>query len=110
MSAAMTQAPFWGVATLGVALLASTIFAVVALTRSAIKSDAARRAAVARLLANPAQMQRVWFVQREYNTRYEVLLYARDAAGKQLTLAFPNEAPNVWHRLQLAGIMVHAEP
>jgi muconolactone delta-isomerase len=100
----------WATIVLTVALAASTLALIVSLTRSAVKSQAARQAAVSRLLANPQLLQRVWFVQREYNTHHEVLLRGRDQAGKEVTLAFPSEAPAVWHKLQLAGILVHPEP
>lgn len=82
----------------------------VVLTRAAVANARERRAAVARLLENPRQLQRVWYVQREYNTHHEVHLRARDMTGKVVTLAFPSETPRVWHKLQLAGVIVHAEP
>lgn len=91
-------------------LVTAMAYLIVVLTRAAVASANERRAAVRRLLDNPRQLQRVWYVQREYNTHHEVLLRARDMTGKVVTLAFPSEAPQVWHKLQLAGIIVHAEP
>lgn len=106
----MANPPDWMNVALFVGLAAGTVFLLILITRVGVKCAQARQAAVARLLAAPEQLERVWFVQREYNTHYEVSLRGRDKAGNVVTLASPSAAPTVWHQLQLAGIMVHPEP
>jgi hypothetical protein len=106
----MPSLPSWASVALATLLLTGAGALIVGLTRLAVQGANKRRAAVARLLANPQLLQRVWYVQREYNTHHEVLLRGRDQDGKEVTLAFPAEAPQVWHQLQLAGILVHPEP
>jgi hypothetical protein len=110
MTADPVQVLDWTKIVLAVVFASSTVAVIIALTRSAVQSANERRAAVGRLLTNPQLLQRVWFVQREYNSHHEVMLYARDVEGKQVKLALPGEAPKVWHQLQRAGIMVHPEP
>jgi cystathionine beta-lyase/cystathionine gamma-synthase len=106
----MASIPSWAGLALVAAMFAGAVALIFALTRMAVHSANRRREAVARLLANPQLLQRVWYVQREYNTHHEVLLRGRDQNGQEVTLAFPAEAPHVWHQLQLAGVLVHAEP
>jgi len=106
----MASAPTWASLVLAAALFAAVVALIFGLTRLAVKGANKRREAVVNLLANPQMLQRVWYVQREYNTHHEVLLRGRDQNGKEVTLAFPAEAPQVWHQLQLAGVLVHPEP
>lgn len=106
----MVSVPSWASLALAALLFVGTVALIFGLTRLAVQGANKRRAAVARLLANPQLLQRVWYVQREYNTHHEVLIRGRDQDGKEITLAFPAEAPQVWHQLQLAGILVHPEP
>lgn len=106
----MNDVSLWVGPVAALALLAGTVAAIFALTRMAVQSANKRREAVAKLLENPQNLQRVWYVQREYNTHHEVLIRGRDSEGKEVTLAFPAEAPQVWHQLQLAGILVHPTP
>lgn len=107
---AMANVPTWVGLALVAVMFAGTLALIVTLTRVAVHSANRRREAVAQLLANPQLLQRVWYVQREYNTHHEVLIRGRDQDGKEVTLAFPAEAPHVWHQLQMAGVLVHAEP
>lgn len=106
----MNQVPNW----LSLALLAAAFFGAVwalrALERKARRFANARRAGVARLLAHPEELQRVWYVQRTAQSHSHLSLRGRDQHGNVVTLAFAHEAPQVWHQLQLAGIMVHPGP
>lgn len=106
----MVEISSWLPGAVAALALALTVYAMVALTRWAARVEVRRRAAVARLLANPEQLQRVWFVQLAANSHPQLVLRGRDRLGKEVTLASPADAPKVWHQLQLAGIVVHQEP
>lgn len=106
----MASIPNW-LALSGIVLLyGAAVLGLRALERTARRYALKRRAGVEQLLANPDQLQRVWYVQQAEHSHPQLLLRGRDHRGNVVTLAFPREAPQVWHQLQLAGILVHPGP
>lgn len=106
----MGAVPNWlSLALLG-AVYAGAVLALYALARKARRHAGAARVGVARLLANPEELQRVWYVQRAAPSHPHLILRGRDIHGNVVTLAVAHEAPQVWHQLQVAGVLVHPEP
>ena len=106
----MGDMPNWLSLSLIALLYAGAVWLLLALARIARRHANARRAGVAHLLANPQELQRVWYVQRAAPSHPHLILRGRDMHGNVVTLAFAHEAPQVWHQLQVAGVMVHPEP